>query len=102
MTATSCDIWLVTDNKNRDAVALSAIHNDIKAKEGRPVDLVGAMTGCAPGDLLSKSPGASAGGYVLRPFCTAIQPASNPNSMNPIAHIHPCQRKGKFGSIKTG
>ena len=35
MTATSCDIWLVTDNKNKEAVALRAIHNDIKAKEGR-------------------------------------------------------------------
>ena len=35
MTATYCEIWFVTDSRNKDAVALSAIHRDITAKDGR-------------------------------------------------------------------
>src|SRR5688572_27256445 len=81
------------DNKNKDAVALRAIHNDIKTEPGRPspprIPLsAGSVFGCVPDAAC-----------LLR---TAIQPASNPKRAKPIDHTHPCRRRDKTGSMKTG
>ena len=88
MTATSCEIWLVTESRNKDAVAARAIHNDRRDRVGIPPGSTDSTFGCERG--------------AARPPHHAIQPVNNPNKRKPIDHIHPCERREKFGSMKIG